>query len=80
MMERNEILKKVNEVFIDILEEEVSIREDYSAHDVDGWDSLTHIMIIVETEKKFNIKFLSSEIISWGNVGKMIDCIEEKLK
>ena len=80
MMERNEILKKVNEVFIDILEEEVSIREDYSAHDVDGWDSLTHIIIIVETEKKFNIKFLSSEIISWENVGKMIDCIEEKLK
>jgi acyl carrier protein len=37
-------------------------------------------MLIVETEKKFNIKFLSSEIISWENVGKMIDCIEEKLK
>ena len=36
--------------------------------------------VVVETEKKFSIKFLSSEIISWENVGKMIDCIEEKLK
>ena len=78
-MERNEILKKVNDVFIDV-EEEVSIKEEYSSYYVDGWDSLTHIMLIVETEKKFNIKFLSSEIISWENVGEMIDCIEEKLK
>ena len=79
-MKRNEILKKVNEVFIDVLEEEISINEEYSSYDVDGWDSLNHIMLIVETEKKFNIKFNSSEITSWENVGKMIDCIEEKLK
>ena len=79
-MKRNEILKKVNEVFIDVLEEEISIKEEYSSYDVDGWDSLNHIMLIVETEKKFNIKFNSSEITSWENVGKMIDCIEEKLK
>ena len=79
-MERNKILKKVNDVFIDVLEEEVTIKEEYSSYDVDGWDSLTHIMLIVGIEKEFNIKFLSSEIISWKNVGKMIDCIEEKLK
>tara|TARA_B100001093_G_scaffold509618_2_gene573992 strand:+ start:162 stop:401 length:240 start_codon:yes stop_codon:yes gene_type:complete len=79
-MERNEILKKINDVFIDVLEEEVFVKEEYSSYDVDGWDSLTHIMLIVETEKKFNIKFLSSEINSWENVGRMIDCIVEKLK
>ena len=79
-MERSEILKKVNDIFIDVLEEEILIKEEYSSYDVDGWDSLNHIILIVETEKKFNIKFNSSEIISWENVGKMIDCIEEKLK
>ena len=79
-MERSEILKKVNDVFIDVLEEDILIKEEYSSYDVDGWDSLIHIVLIVETEKKFNIKFLSSEIISWENVGKMINCIEEKLK
>ena len=79
-MERSEILKKVNDIFIDVLEEEILIKEEYSSYDVDGWDSLNHIILIVETEKKFNIKFNSSEIISWENIGKMIDCIEEKLK
>ena len=79
-MERSEILKKVNDIFIDVLEEEILIKEEYSSYDVDGWDSLNHIILIVEIEKKFNIKFNSSEIISWENVGKMIDCIEEKLK
>ena len=79
-MERIKKLKKVNEVFIDVLEEEVLIKEEFSSNDVDGWDSLTHIMLIVEIEKNFQIKFLSSEIVSWKNVGEMIDCINEKLK
>jgi acyl carrier protein len=79
-MERIKILKKVNEVFIDVLEEEVLIKEEYSSDDVDGWDSLTHIMLIVEIEKNLQVKFLSSEIVSWKNVGEMIDCINEKLK
>ena len=79
-MERNEILKKVNDVFIDVLEEEVSIKEEYSSDDIDGWDSLTHIMLIVEIEKNLQVKFLSSEIVSWKNIGEMIDCINEKLK
>ena len=79
-MERNEILKKVNDVFIDVLGEDMILKEEYTSYDIDGWDSLTHIILIVETEKKFNIKFLSNEIISWENVGKMIDCIEGKVK
>ena len=79
-MERIKILEKVNEVFIDVLEEEVLIKEEYSSDDVDGWDSLTHIMLIVEIEKNLQVKFLSSEIVSWKNVGEMIDCINEKLK
>ena len=80
MMERSEILERVNEVFNDVLEEDVSIKEEYSSDDVDGWDSLTHIMLIVEIEKNLQVKFLSSEIVSWKNVGEMIDCINEKLK
>lgn len=78
-MERNEILKKVNDVFIDVLEEEVTIKEEYSSYDVDGWDSLTHIMLIVEFEKKFNIKFISSEISSWNKISDIINSICSKI-
>ena len=78
-MERNEILKKVNDVFIDVLEEEVTIKEEYSSYDVDGWDSLTHKMLIVEFEKKFNIKFISSEISSWNKISDIINSICSKI-
>ena len=79
-MKRDDILNSVNEVFKDVLDDRnLIINEEDTSNDVDGWDSLTHIMLIVETEKKFNIKFLSTEMISWKNVGDMIDSIRKKL-
>ena len=42
-MKRDEILEKVNEVFNDVLEKEVLIKEEDSSNDIDGWDSLTRI-------------------------------------
>ena len=78
-MERNEILKQVNEIFINTLDNpELIIAEATSANDVDEWDSLTHIQLVVATEKHFNIRFSSKEIQSWKDVGEMINCIQEK--
>lgn len=78
-MNRKEILSSVHEVFVDTLDnDEVRINESTKATDVDEWDSLTHIMLVVAIEKKFNVRFNSSEIQSWNNVGEMIDCIQEK--
>lgn len=78
-MNRIEMLLLINEVFIDTLDnDEVQVDETTKATDVDEWDSLTHIMLVVAIEKKFNIRFNSSEIQSWNNVGEMIDCIQEK--
>lgn len=78
-MERNEILKQVNEIFIDTLDdEEVVIEEATTANDVEEWDSLTHIQLVVAIEKHFKIRFTSKEIQSWNNVGEMLNCIQEK--
>ena len=80
-MERLKIVERLTKIFHKTFSDDsILLVDELTANDVNDWDSLTHIMLIVETEKKFNIKFLSSEIISWENVGKMIDCIEEKLK
>jgi len=80
-MERSEILKQVNEIFINILDNEKIIISDTStADEVEEWDSLNHIQIVVAVEKHFKIRFTSNEFKSWENVGEMIDSIEVKLK
>jgi acyl carrier protein len=78
-METNEILKQVNEIFIDTLDEDdIVIKLDTTAEDVEGWDSLTHIQLVVAIEKHFKMRFTSKEIQSWKNVGEMIACIQNK--
>jgi acyl carrier protein len=77
-MDRNEILKQLNKIFIDVLDdEEIVISESTSANDVEEWDSLNHIMLVVEIENHFGIKFKSNAILSWKNVGEMMDTILE---
>ncbi|GHS88318.1 acyl carrier protein [Bacteroidia bacterium] len=78
-MEKQEILSKVQDIFKDVLDEDnINLKETTTANDVEGWDSLTHIQLIVAIEKLFKIKFTSKEILSWKNVGEMIDCIQIK--
>ena len=79
-MNRQEIFKKVSDIFKEVLEDEnIVISENQGAKDIDEWDSLIHIMLVVETEKTFQLKFLSSEISNWENIGDMITAIESKL-
>jgi acyl carrier protein len=78
-MEKTEILLKVQVIFRDLLDDEsIVLTAETSANDVEGWDSLTHIQLIVAIEKSFKVKFSSREILSWKNVGEMINCIALK--
>lgn len=78
-MERNQILAEVQEIFRDTLDnEEIALTDATTANDVEEWDSLTHIQLIVAIEKHFRLKFTSKEILSWQNVGEMVDCIASK--
>lgn len=79
-MERNEILERVQEVFRDELElDDLVLTDETTADDVEEWDSLSHVQLVVALEKAFTIKFSSREILSWDNVGDLVDCIEKKL-
>jgi len=78
-MNKTEILQQVEDIFKDVLDEDdITLTEETTADDVDGWDSLTHIQLIVAIEKHFKIKFTSKEILSWKNVREMLDCIKTK--
>ena len=80
-MEKNEILAKVRTIFRDVLDnEEIVLTDETTANDIEEWDSLSHIQLIVAIEKAFGIKFTSLEIMKWKNVGEMLDSIVAKQK
>lgn len=75
-MEKNDVLKKVNEIFIDVLDNEgILLTPATTASQVEDWDSLNHIHLVVAIEKQFKIRFTSLEIQGWTNVGEMVNCI-----
>lgn len=79
-MNRNEILTTVNNVFIDVLDDDsLALTEATTANDVDEWDSLNHIQLVVAIERQFKIRFTSQEILSWQNIGEMVDSIAAKV-
>ena len=78
-MEKSQILEEIQAIFREVLDnEEIVLASETTADDIEEWDSLTHIQLIVAIEKYFKIKFTSKEILSWQNVGEMIDCIAAK--
>jgi acyl carrier protein len=78
-MDKNQILSAIQDIMRDILDNPgIDLTEATTASDVEGWDSLTHIHLVVAIEKHFKIKFASREILSWQNVGEMIGSIQAK--
>ena len=79
-MERSEILAKVEEIFREELElDDLVLTDETTAEDVEGWDSLSHIQLVAAMEEAFGIEFKSREILSWDNVGDLIDSIQKKV-
>ena len=80
MISKEEILSQVNGIFRDVLEnDKLVIKQETTGDDVEEWDSLTHLQLVIAIEKHFKIRFTSSEIINFNNVGEMCDGILAKL-
>ncbi len=80
-MDGTTILKQVNDIFIDVLDNDnIKLERATTAKDIEEWDSLTHIQLIVAVEKKFKLRFNTGEINSWQNVGEMCDAVEKRMK
>lgn len=79
-MNREQILKEMNDIFIDVLDvDDLVLTDETSAEDVEEWDSLSQIILISEIEKHFQIKLDAKEVMECDNVGDMIDVIKGKL-
>ena len=75
----NFIFFEIQHIFQQVFKNKLlEIARDTNADDIDHWDSLTHMELIDAIEKKFNVKFLFKEILSFSNVGDIMDCIKVK--
>lgn len=79
-MQQQEIYDQLTTIFRDILDDEsIVLIPTLSAADVEEWDSFNHINLIVATESRFGIKFLTAELESLQTVGHLVDLIQSKL-
>ena len=74
-----EILNTLTGIFRHVLKrEDIELKEETTAHDVEGWDSLTNMLLINEIEKTYHIRFTFRNIAKMKNVGDLCQKIEEK--
>ncbi len=76
---RNEITERLNKVFKEVFSEDVEIFDSMKAGDVEDWDSVTHVILVVAVEKEFGLRLNAAEVALLENVGQMIDVLAEKL-
>jgi acyl carrier protein len=80
-MELNEIIKQVNNIFIELFEDEsIVLSENSDTTNVEVWDSLNHIQVITAVEKHFKIRFDINELLNFQNVGELCQGVQDKLK
>jgi acyl carrier protein/N-acetylglutamate synthase-like GNAT family acetyltransferase len=75
----NDTKERIQEAFRDIFDDNlIVLRDDMTAADVENWDSLNHIDMIVAIESEFKIKFTTAEVTSLKNVGELIALVNKK--
>lgn len=74
-MSREEVYERLNKVFEDVLYQKVDLKEETTAADVEGWDSLAHISLLSAVEDEFGFRFKMKEVVGLKNVGEMVDII-----
>ena len=80
-MTREQIFEALNEVFRDLFDDEaINVTDTTTAAEIEDWDSLEHINLIVAVEKIFGMKFSMGEVNKMKNVGEMADLIQQRGK
>lgn len=80
-MNRNEITEKLTAIFHEVFNDNnIVLRDDMTASDVDNWDSLTHMLMITKVEEVFGVKFKLKELNKLKMVGDLLGNLEAKLQ
>ena len=76
----NDRMDRLTEVFREVFEDDdLQITRATTAADVEGWDSLMHVTLIVNVEKAFGVRFSSSQVAGLKDVGELLDIIDAKV-
>lgn len=76
-----EIYERLNNVFRDVFDDEsIVVKAETTSADIEDWDSLEHINLIVAVEQEFGIKFNMGEVTTMKNVGDMVEIIISKIR
>lgn len=76
----NDICKASSKIFSNVFKKQITVNRKLSSKDIENWDSLNHIKLILEHEKYFNIRFGSYEISNLINYGDFYDLIIDKIE
>jgi len=72
-------MEKLTGIFQTVFDnEDITLRPETTANDVDGWDSLAHVNLILAVEKGFGMRFTQKELLTFKNVGDLVRGIESK--
>ncbi len=75
----SDTLVRLNEVFRDVFDDdELEIGRSTTAKDVEGWDSLMHVTLLINVEKAFGLRFTSPEVANLKSVGELVDLIDRR--
>jgi acyl carrier protein len=78
-MDEPQIYTRLGKIFEDVFDDDsIQVTPDLTAKDVDGWDSLAHIRLILTIEKAFKVKFSTSEIGKLEKVGDLAAIIKAR--
>ena len=79
-MNRDQLYEELTTLFLDVLSlDALSLNDATVASDVENWDSLNHINLIVAIEQKFKVSFTTREVKKLKNVGEIVDLVISKI-
>jgi acyl carrier protein len=79
-MNTDDIYKRLQGIFDNVFMEEVRVTPELSANDVDEWDSVTHVSLVLAIEEEFGLRFRVGEVESAKNLGDLVNLIALRTK
>ena len=79
-MSQANILERLQPIFRDVFDDDdITVGPETTAEDVEGWDSLMHVSLMINIECAFGVRFSTTEVASMTNVGELARLLEQRI-